>query len=419
MAPASRKRLCATLCLALATPIGGALADAATAAWPDFHGPGRRNTSPEHNLLQEWPEAGPPRLWTNPDCGEGYGGVVVAEGLVFTAGMRGADECLFALDLDGKHVWRTTNGRAWRNASPGTRASPVWADGRLFHMNAHGRLAAFKARTGRELWAVDLTERFKARTAIWGYAEHVVVLDDRVLCMPGGTEGRVVALDAESGETLWTNTDIRYPAAYCSPVVVTHAGMQQLLGLTQRSLVSVAVDSGKLLWSVPFVPRSPQNSLTPVFHAGHVFVAAGHRSGGALFRIAPDSRRAERVWYREDIDDCHSGAVLLNGRLYGAACRMGGKQFYCIDFLTGKTVHSDKTLGKVGLTCADGRIYCLGHRGTVSLLAPEADGFRIVSQFQLARTRTNTCLAHPVVADGRLYLRAGSQLHCFSIRAQP
>ncbi|MHC4569199.1 MAG: hypothetical protein ACYTE3_26005 [Planctomycetota bacterium] len=32
-------------------------------AWPEHHGPGRTNISPEKNLLKKWPEGGPRRAW--------------------------------------------------------------------------------------------------------------------------------------------------------------------------------------------------------------------------------------------------------------------------------------------------------------------------------------------------------------------
>ena len=78
----------------------------------------------------------------------------------------------------------------------------------------------------------------------------------------------------------------------------------------------------------------------------------------------------------------------------------------------------DKTLGKVGITCADGMLYCLNHRGRVSLLAIAPQGFNIVSQFDLAKRPDNTYLAHPVVCGGRLYLRCDDDLYVYDIRAK-
>ncbi|MGD0896350.1 MAG: PQQ-binding-like beta-propeller repeat protein [Thermoguttaceae bacterium] len=384
--------------------------------WPEFHGPGRLNISAEKNLLKKWPEGGPRLLWKYSQCGDGYSGVSIAEGKIFTAGDFDRAEMLLALDMQGELLWKSKNGEAWQKACPGSRTTPTYSRGVLFQMSPTGRLAAFGAQTGEQLWAVDLRAAFDAEYGVWGLAENVVVEGDKVLCMPGGSKGRVVALDKRTGKTVWTNTQIEHTAAYCSPLVVTCGGARQLITLTQKSVVGVDVETGKTLWSAPFVPKSPQNALTPVFHDGYVFVACGHSTGGTVLKIDMESHTARRVWHREDLDNCHGGAIYLDGNLYGCGCRQGGKNFYCVDFITGETKRLDKTLGKVGITCADGMIYCLNHQGTMSLLAATPQGFDIVSQFHLKKKPANTYLAHPVVCGGRLYIRCNEDLFVFDVR---
>jgi outer membrane protein assembly factor BamB len=303
-------------------------------------------------------------------------------------------------------------------ASPGSRTTPTYNDGAVFQMSPHGSLAAFEAKTGKMLWKVDLKARFDARWGIWALSENVVVEGDKVLCMPGGPKGRVVALDKRTGKTVWVNTETEHTAAYCSPCVVTYGGVRQLLTTTQKSLLGIDVATGKLLWSTPFVPTSPQNALTPVFHEGHVFVACGHSTGGTLFKIDMEGRTAKPVWHRQDLDNCHGGAILVDGKLFGCGCRQGGKNFYCVDYMTGETKKLDKTLGKVGITCADGMIYCLNHNGKVSLLAITPDGFEIASQFSLKKRPDNTYLAHPVVCGGRMYLRCEDELRVYDVRGK-
>jgi len=397
--------------------VGQPQTDSAQArSWPTHHGPGRTNISPETGLLKHWPPDGPPLVWHATDCGEGYSGVSIADGLVFTAGNFGTTEMLLAFDMEGHVRWTEESGVAWRQASPGSRATPTYHDGAVFMLNPQGRLTAFEARTGTVRWTVDLVERFAAEGGIWGLAENVMVDNGRVYCMPGGERGRVVALDTRTGATIWANTDIKFTAAYCSPTIITHRGVRQWLSMTQRSVVSLDPETGELLWTVPFIPRSPQNSLTPVYADDHVFVAAGHSSGGSLLKIADDSRSATVAWHREDLDNCHSGSIVLDGMLFGAACRLGGKQFYCVDFLTGQTLQLDRTLGKVGLTSAEGMLYAMGYQGTMSLLKVLPRGFEIVSQFELPRRPPNTYLAHPVICDGRLYIRGDGNLWVYDIR---
>ncbi len=338
--------------------------------------------------------------------------------MIFTAGDFDETEYVLALDMNGRPLWKTANGKGWLRSSPGSRTTPTYNDGKLYQMTPNGRLACFDARSGKTLWAVELVERFGGQKGVWGYAENVIVDGDNVLCMPGGPKGRVVALDKQTGKTVWTNTEIKHVAAYCSPRIVTHDGVRQLLTLTQKSLVAVDIASGKLVWSTPFVPTSPQNALTPVYRDGHVFVACGHSTGGELFKIDMKNRSAKSVWYRRDLDNCHGGAQLIGESLFGCGCRQGGKQFYCVDFLTGKTKKLDKTLGKVGISCADGMLYCINHRGMMYLLAVTPEAFEIVSQFDLGRKPSNSYLAHPVICGGRMYLRCNEDLFVYDVRGE-
>jgi len=395
-----------------------ALSPAADRAyWPQHHGPDRTNISSDKGLLKKWPEGGPRRMWTYSECGQGYSGVTLADGMIFTAGDFERQEMIIALDMNGKLLWKEPNGDAWKRSSPGSRATPTYSEGILYHMNPTGRLAAYEAKTGKEVWVADLKARFDAKYGIWALAENVMVDGDKVICMPGGPEGRVVALDKRTGKTLWVNKDIEDSAAYCSGLIVNHNSTRQLISMTQRSVVGVEVEEGKLLWSAPFVPRSPQNSLTPVFKDGYVFVACGHSSGGRVIKPNVASHTAETVWHREDLDDCHSGALLLDNRLYGTACRQGGRQFYCVDFLTGKDIKVDKTMGKVGITYADGMIYAMNFQGTMYLLSVVPEGFEHVSRFELKRQPANSYLAHPVVCGGTLYIRCHDDLHAYNVRA--
>jgi len=412
----------AVLVAVLAAGVSGLSAaprDERPAEWPEFHGPKRDRISTETGLLKQWPEGGPRLVWQYDACGTGYSGVAIAEGMIFTAGdfEDGEQEWLLALDLEGKLLWKTPNGKAWLGPTPGSRTTPTYSEGVLYHMNPTGRIIACQAKTGRPIWSVDLKERFDARWGTWALAENLIVDGDRVLCLPGGTKATAAALDKRTGKTLWVNTEIDDRAAYCSPVVGTWHGVRQWINMTARAAVSIDVATGKLLWSHPH-GRVWQNTTTPIFHEGHVFITCGHSSGGTLLKIHPDNRGVTQVWHRKDLDNCHGGVILLDGRLYGCGCRLGGKSFFCVDFLTGKTIQEDKTLGKVSIAYADGMLYALNHKGPMSLVAITPKGFRTVSQFRMPRGGKGLYLCHPVICGGRLYLRHDEHLYAYDVRAK-
>jgi len=386
--------------------------------WPHFHGPNRDNISRESGLLKEWPDEGPALLWKLSECGEGFSGVSLAEGKLFTAGDFDDVERVLALDMDGRLLWQAQNGESWTGPYPGSRTTPSYSDGMVYQMNPKGRLAAYRADSGKEVWAVDLVEKFGARYGTWSMTENVAVEGDVLFCVPGGSKALVVALDKNTGRTLWTNSSLDQTAAYCSPILVTHQGVRQLIALAQKSVFSVDVRAGKLLWSHPHVTPHDQNVNQPLYCDGYVFVASGHSGGGRLLKIDHDSRGVSEVWWDKDLDNCHGSVMLLDGHLYGSACRIGGRGFFCADFLTGEVRWREKRMTKLSLTCADGMIYGLTQDGEVLLIRPRPDRFEVVGRLETPPDSRALSWAHPVVCGGRLYIRRGECLYAYDVRAR-
>src|SRR5690242_10057084 len=82
--------------------------------WPQFRGPNRDGISTETGLLREWPKQGPRLLWNSREVnggtgiGTGFSSLSVAGGRIFTAGDRGKDDVVIALDAaTGKELWAT------------------------------------------------------------------------------------------------------------------------------------------------------------------------------------------------------------------------------------------------------------------------------------------------------------------------
>lgn len=386
-----------------------------TTNWPCFHGVRYDNISDETGLLEKWPKGGPKLLWTFKGCGKGYSTVSIVDGMIFTAGDFKGEERLIALDMKGEQQWSTKNGKSWTGSFPGSRTSPTYSEGMLYHMGPNGSVGAFDAKTGKEKWVVNVKERFRGRYGTWGFSENIAVEGDLVLCMPGGSDGFVVALDKKTGETVWKNTEIDSRAAYGTPLIVSWKGIRQYISLTGREAVSIDIRTGKKLWSHPH--RTPYNQAItqPVFFNGYVFITSGHSGGGRVIKIGPNQRKTKEIWYRKNIDSCHGGIIFVNNRLYGSSCRVGGKIFFCVDFLSGKIIKSDKTLGKNSLTYADGKIYAMTNKGLMRLLDVTSDGFETISEFQLPQNSRNKNICHPVVCGGRLYIRHGTYLYVYDV----
>ena len=192
--------------------------------------------------------------------------------------------------------------------------------------------------------------------------------------------------------------------------------MRLLIALTQKSVIGVDVQTGKLRWSHPHVTQNDQNVTAPTFWEGYVFATSGHSGGGRLLKINDDVSGISEVWRDEAVDNCHGGVILLDGCIYGSACRSGGKGFFCVDFLSGKTLYREKKMEKLSLTCAEGMIYGVTQSGETFLLAPGKDKIDVVSRFQATEKSGELAYAHPVIAGGRLYIRHGERLYAYDIR---
>jgi outer membrane protein assembly factor BamB len=410
--------------------------------WPQFRGPRRDAICTETGLLQSWPEAGPPLLWETGGLGRGYSSPTIVKDTLYITGDVGNDLVIFAFDLAaaGKEKappikWKTTNGRAWKRSHPGARATVTFSDGRLYHMNAHGRAACLDAATGEERWAVNVLERFEGGNIQWGISECLLVDGDRVIVTPGGKKALMAALDKNTGKTVWTTPPLEFTrtyrfggktvdpprrdvdaAGYASPILFEMDGRRLLCRSTGQHIFCVDADTGELVWKEKVYARFEVIGSMPVFCGDGVFFTASDEYGGHYFRVRVEDGRVRftEAW-DTPVDNCHGSFVFTDGHIYGSGYRRF-KPWVCLDAETGEMEYQKADLAIGAGLWADGRLYALSQRGRLALLEPTPDGFQTRGQFQFTRHRKRDCWAHPVVLDGRLYLRYHARLACYDVR---
>ena len=393
---------------------------ACAADWPQFHGPRRDNKSDETGLLKEWPDGGPKRVWSATGIGRGYAGVSIANGFIYTTGEIDGTCTITALDLAGKIQWQVKNGPAWAKAYPGTRATPTIDNDRLYHESGNGRVACLDAKTGKELWAVDIMERFGGRQRQWGKAESVLIDGDRLICTPGGPQAGIAALNKNDGKTVWVCKELDAQPGFASPILVDYKGLRQIVTMMAKSIIGVHADTGKLLWQVDHVSPYDENTMMPIFHDGCVFIST-RNTGARLLRLKVQGKEctAEEVWSSDAMDNQHGGVVLVDGTLYGdALARKAGGFWVCLEFKTGKVMWAEKGIRRCSLTYADGMLYLLSQRQVVALAKATPEACEIVSKFDLPEKSRTRSWAHPVVCGGRLYIRDSGTLYCYDVKGK-
>ena len=397
--------------------------------WPQFHGPRRDNKSEETGLLKQWPAGGPKLLWTAKGLGAGFATVSVAGGTIYTAGNVGADTVITALGLDGKPAWTAKNGPAGKHQYPGSRGTPTidarrQAQGavslsnggdRLYHESPNGDLVCLLAKSGTRVWALNILKKLGGRNIKWGLAESVLIDGDKLICCPGGTDVAMAALDKRTGETVWTCKGTGDRPGYASPILVEHKGTRQIITMMSASVVGVEADTGKLLWRVGHPAYEDETVSTPVFEDGLVAVSTLRAGATRCIALTVEGGTvgARQLWQSGALDNHHGGILLLDGHLYGTKVR---GEWVCLDLKTGKPTYTAKGIGKGSLTYAEGMLYCYSERGAVGLVKATPKAHEVVSRFQIPKGGRGPAWAHPVVCNGRLYLRHGQFLYCYDIQ---
>ena len=394
--------------------------DTGSPSWPRFHGPQGDNISGETGLLKQWPNGGPKRLWMAKGMGEGYSSVSVAGGLIYTSGNLKDKTTITALDLDGNIQWQVPAGEAWTGPHPGTRGTPTIDGSRVYHESPLGQIVCLDAKTGNEIWTLNILDEFEAQNITWALAESLLVDGDRLICCPGGRNASVVALNKNTGATIWTAKSTGDLAGYATPSLIENGGMRIILAMNQKALIGVRAESGELLFRHPHETRYDANATAPIFHDGRIFITSGYGSGSEMLKLLVDGNKAsvERVWESKDLDNLHGGAILVRGYVYGAAHESRQTRrapWVCLDWVTGETKHAAIGLGMGSMTYADGMLYTLSEDGEVGLVEATPDAHRVVSRFRLPQEGEGPTWAHPVVCGSRLYVRHGQVLYAYDL----
>ena len=425
------RRLLPARCSWLAGPVCLLLLPVASAEdWPTFRGVDRTGVAPDTDLLERWPEGGPPLLWTASGAGRGYASVAIAGDRLFTLGDNlsnapDAAEYLSCFDrTTGQRLWITKTGEPWNNGQDnwqGSRSTPTVDDGIVYVLTPHGKLVGCVAETGQLGKVIDLKAAFGGTKGdSWGYSESVLIDDDRLVCTPGGEQTTMVALDKKTGRPLWRcSLPGDRGAGHASIVISAVGGKRIYVQTTAGGALGVDAETGRLLWNYP-IDKTTAVIPTPITRGDLVYIVAGYKRGGALLRQvlqAGGRVTIEEVYgLKPELANKHGGVVLVGDHLYG--CADDRQIIICADLMTGETVWKERGSGRnsVAIAAADGHLYLRYQDGIMALAKADPSGFAEVSSFQIPGSGDRPSWAHPVILDGRLYLREGDTILCYDIQ---
>lgn len=386
--------------------------------WPQWRGPNRDGFSSEKDLAESWPEKGPEVHWRIP-VGEGYSGVAVSNGLLFSMWDEAESQYLFCMDArNGKEIWRLKIGNSFKDGwGNGPRSTPVVDNTMVYVTSAHGRLLAVNVSDGKALWSHDLPTEFGGRIPDHGYSSSPLVEGDKLFVEVGGKEGySFVAFSKSTGEVIWhSQTD---EPSYSSPIAVTMQNTRQIVFLSAAGLFSVSPEDGRLYWRYDWEARCPATKLptniaTPIFIApDKIFISGGYGTviGAAVVRLQKRGEQfsVEELWNSKAMRNVINASVFYENHIYG----FDNNKLTCVDVMTGEVRWKIRGFQRGSLIVANGHLIVLGERGKLAMVEASSIEFKEISSVQLL---DGICWTSPSLANGKLYLRNHEEMTALNL----
>jgi outer membrane protein assembly factor BamB len=388
------------------------VAERRTNYWTSFRGPNRDGHYDESPILTQWPKEGLRQIWRQP-IGGGYSSFIVADGRAYIIEQRRDREVVAAYAVsDGRELW--TNGWLDKFEEPvggeGPRATPTYDQGRIYAMGGNGEFQCLEADSGRLIWRRNILTENRADVLTYGEAVSPLIVEDKVIVLPGGTNGlSVVAYNKLTGALIWKSLSDKQ--AYTSPMLVTLAGQRQVLIVSARGVMGILPENGRLLWHLPWLVDNDNAVAQPVLLGSNRFLlSAGYGKGCAAFEVTQSNGvfEARQVWKNTFLKNKFSSSVLYEGCIYG----LDDDILVCLDAESGARKWKDGRFGHGQVLLASGHLVILGGDGDLALVKASPVAFEELARFPALHGKTWN---HPAIADGKIFVRNSVEMACFDL----
>jgi outer membrane protein assembly factor BamB len=280
---------------------------------------------------------------------------------------------------------------------------------------------------GRPLWHVDLGRvdmgAYDIPTYEWGPASSPIIWNGLVILQCDTQQDSfVLALNAETGETVWKTAREELPS-WGSPTVALTQGGPELVTNASNFIRGYDARDGRELWRL--AGSSKITAPTPIFAGGLIVVASGRAPERPIFAIRPgsrgdltltkDARSSSAVaWSYTGRGSYMPTPLAYDGLLYVLA-NNGVLDAY--DLKSGKELYRQR-LPLVGSgfsaspIAADGKIYLSNEDGDMLVI-------RAGPTFEHLATNSigELLMATPALSEGVMYVRGASSL--FAVATNP
>jgi outer membrane protein assembly factor BamB len=388
--------------------------------WPGWRGPRNDGTSLETKIPTRWngPE-GKNIAWKVEVPGKGHASPIVSGGRIFLVTCREEAEDRILLCLDrptGKTLWQQVVLHAPledKHSLNSFASSTPATDGRAVYVSFLDRtemLVAAYDFEGRQRWLVRPGEFFSKH----GYCSSPVLYKNMVI-LNGDHDGNgyLVALDRDTGKTIWKQPRVNNTRSYCTPIVRQIDGRTQMVLAGSKCVASYDPNDGVLHWIIDGPTEQYVASL--VYNGDLLFLTAGFPEFH-IMGIRPDGRgnvtKTHVAWHTTKGCSYVPSPILAGGGKYFLVVSDTGIAS-CFDAASGKR-HWMERIGthySASAVEAEGLVHFLDDNGTTKIVRP-GEKFEVVAENPLGEE----CYASPAIGGGRVYLRGEKHLYCIGAK---
>jgi outer membrane protein assembly factor BamB len=412
-------------CLILASLALGVSAETAY-----FRGPNHDGIVSAPPGVREWRRVSLKKLW-KADTPTGFSSFAVAGGKAYTIVTADDDgnpsETLLCLDAaSGKEIWSKPltiapkydgggdAGDKGNEGGDGPRSTPVVDGDFVYTIDANLGVRCHQAATGELVWERDVLRDNAGVNIRWQNAASPLI-EGNLLLMAGGGKGQaLLGLDKKTGAVVWKGENDQM--THATPIATTLLGTRQAIFFTQEGLVSVAPDSGSVLWRAPF-PYKISTAASPVVFEDIVYCSAGYGVGAGAFKIsqADSGFTATPLWRRENECFNHwSTPVVKDGYLYGMFSfkEYGKGPLACVDIRTGKDMWKKDGFGPGQVILAGTQVVALSDKGEVVIVDTNPEKYTEVKRQNVLKGKV---WSYPVLVGDRLFARSTEEGVCLQL----
>ncbi len=230
-------------------------------------------------------------------------------------------------------------------------------------------------------------------------------------------------LDKNTGETIWQSETLSDKNAYSSPILVERGGKKIVVNVSGNYTFRVDSQTGKMLWTHDLKQYTNEyggdiNCNTPLYYDGCIFITSGYNDTGLIFNLSESGDSLTLKWKNDVLETHHGNVVLVDGYIYGSNwINNGNGKWVCLEWNSGKTMYETKWKNKGSIIANEGILFCFDEKkGNLGLAKANPNNFEIISSFEVP-FGNGPYWSHPVICDGRLYLRHEDVLMVYDIKA--